>query len=83
MADNYPVAVRMKGYKIYGEVYEVDEKTKANLDILHEAGKLFDCKLVTVYGLADMQPKEVLFYEYLGDTDKMETFTSEEKWFLR
>ncbi len=75
----YPAAVPMKNYRIYGEVYEIDEKTKALVDRIEDVGYLYDCKTVTVH--SDFAgDKEVLFYEYLLDTSHMKTRLPFGKW---
>ncbi len=76
---SYPAAIPMKNYKVYGEVYEVDENTKAELDRIEGAGYLYDCKTVTVH--SDLAGDiEALFYEYLQDTSNMKTKLPFGKW---
>lgn len=76
---SYPAAIPMKNYKVYGEVYEVDEKTKAGMDDLEGIGWLYDCRTVTVHTDSD-DDIEVLFYEYLLDTSSMKTRLPFGKW---
>ena len=75
----YPCAIPMDGFKVYGEIYEVDEKTKLDMDELEDVGYLYDCRNVTVHSneYGDM---EVLFYEYIEDTSMMKTRVPDGKW---
>ena len=81
--DDYPAAVPNKGSQIYGEVYEVDEETKIHMDELEEVGELYACNTVKVSRIDNNEIYEVLFYEYLLNTDDMEVFPYPEKWYLR
>ena len=74
----YPAAVRMADYKVYGEVYEVDEDTKAAMDLLEDVGSLYDCVTVTVH--FEDHDEEALFYVYLRDTSGMELRNLDDKW---
>ena len=74
----YPAAIPMKGFKIYGEVYEVDDKTKTKMDELEMVGYLYDCKEVMVH--MDYISEGVLFYEYIRDTSQMATRLPFGKW---
>ena len=74
----YPAAVEMRDSRVYGEVYEVDEKTKTAMDILEGVGSLYDCITVTVR-FKD-HDEDVLFYVYLRDTSGMEPYRSSGKW---
>ena len=74
----YPAAIPMEGFKVYGEIYEVDEETKANMDILEDVGFLYDCNVVSVETKDDEE--EVLFYEYIEDTSHMKTRKPFGKW---
>lgn len=74
----YPAAVARQGSKIHGELYEVDEKTKASMDRLESVGYLYDCKAVAV--VRDDHEEEVLFYVYLQDVSEMEVWELPGKW---
>ncbi len=74
----YPAAIPMEGFKVFGEIYEVDEKTKQNMDYLEDVGVLYDCNRVSVE--TDKGEEEVLFYEYIGDTSHMKTRKPFGKW---
>ena len=75
---HYPAAVPMEGFRVYGEIYEVDEQTKAGMDILEDVGYLYDCNTVTMETRDGEE--EVLFYEYIKDTSHMKTRKPEGKW---
>ena len=74
----YPAAVMMPDSKVYGEVYEVDDETKAAMDILEGVGSLYDCIQVAVR--FDDHDEDVLFYVYLRDTTGMEPCRLSGKW---
>ncbi|MBO5526840.1 MAG: gamma-glutamylcyclotransferase [Erysipelotrichaceae bacterium] len=74
----YPAAIPMEGFKVYGEIYEVDEKTKKEMDELEDVGVLYDCKEVEVE--TENGSEKVLFYEYIEDTSFMKTRKPEGKW---
>ena len=65
----YPAAIPMEGFKVYGEIYEVDEKTKKEMDELEDVGVLYDCKEVEVE--TENGSEKVLFYEYMEDHSLM------------
>ena len=65
-------------FKVYGEIYEVDEKTKKEMDELEDVGVLYDCKEVEVE--TENGSEKVLFYEYIEDTSFMKTRKPEGKW---
>lgn len=39
--DNYPCAVPVEGFKVYGEIYSVDKNTLDILDEYEEEGELY------------------------------------------
>ncbi len=78
----YPAAIPMEGFKVYGEIYEVDGKTKAEMDELEDVGVEYDCNTVIVHS-KELGDIEVLFYEYIKDTSDMETRKSDGKWDLQ
>ena len=59
---SYPGAVPMKDFKVYGEVYEIDEKLKVVLDQIEGEGYLYDYKEIDV--LIDDKTLKVGFYEF-------------------
>ena len=75
---HYPAAIPMAGFKVYGEIYEVDEETKTGMDDLEDVGVLYDCNTVSVE--TDDGQEEVLFYEYIQDTSHMKTRKPFGKW---
>ena len=58
----FPGAVKMLGYKVYGEVYEVDEKIKELLDELEDVGNLYD--YIDVDVMMDDKLVKVGFYRF-------------------
>lgn len=75
---SYPAAIPMKGFRVYGEIYEVDEDTKKAVDMLEDAGHLYVCNKACVD--TDEGKQDVLFYEYLLDTADMKTRIPYGKW---
>ena len=65
-------------YAVPGGIYEVDEKTKKEMDELEDVGVLYDCKEVEVE--TENGSEKVLFYEYIEDTSFMKTRKPEGKW---
>ena len=76
--ENYPAAIPMKNYRVYGEIYEVDDTCKKHMDELEEVGYLYDCNLVNVH--TDKGDMDVFFYEYICDTSDMKTRIPYGKW---
>ena len=74
----YPAAVKMDGYEIIGEIYEVDEETKARMDILEDEGEMYACDQVKVH--TDHGDEEALFYRYLLSTEGMRLCTNGARW---
>lgn len=64
----YPGAIKMDGFVIYGEIYEVDEKTKRIIDELEDEGNLYSYKLVSIN--LNGKDKVVGFYEFIDDGNK-------------
>ena len=75
---DYPAAVKMDDHTVYGELYEVDEKTKEMMDELEEVGNLYDCTEVIVK--SESGNKKALFYEYLKPTEGLKPYTQKSKW---
>ena len=75
---HYPAAIPMEGFKVYGEIYEVDEKTREGMDELEDVGVLYDCNRVAVE--TEDGEEDVLFYEYIQDTSHMKTRKPFGKW---
>ena len=61
----YPAAVPMDGFRVYGEVYEVDEKIKKQLDEIEDVGNLYNYKTVEVR--IDNEYISAGFYEFIED----------------
>lgn len=64
----YPAAVKMEGFTVYGEVYEVDECTKKDVDQLEDEGNLYKYKNVAV--IMNDEEIEVGFYEFIDKGHK-------------
>ena len=75
----YPAAVPMKGFKVYGEIYEINDVIKQELDYIEGEGYLYKYKEVIVYDDNNKQ-YNVGFYEYLLDTKWLMLRTEEGKW---
>ncbi len=75
---DYPAAVAMADSRVYGEVYEVNEETKARMDCLEDVGFEYDCIPVNVR-FADHH-EEALFYVYLQDVSGMKQCVLTGKW---
>ena len=76
---SYPAAVPVKGFKVYGEVYEIDDSLKSTLDEIEGEGFLYKYKEVQVYDASNIEYK-VGFYEYLEDTSKLKLRLPVGKW---
>lgn len=76
---SYPAAVPVKGFKVYGEVYEIDDSLKPTLDEIEGEGFLYKYKEVQVYDASNIEYK-VGFYEYLEDTSKLKLRLPVGKW---
>ena len=75
---DYPAAVKAEGHKVYGEVYEVDDRTKEQMDELEEVGILYDCSEVMVE--TENGKMKAFFYEYLKSTERMKPYIRKGKW---
>ncbi len=75
---NYPGAVPMDGYRVFGEVYEIDEDKKIELDEIEGEGYLYAYREADV----DMDGKLIKagFYEYLLDNGTYQTMEPTGKW---
>lgn len=74
----YPAAVKMDGFQVVGEIYEVDEETKAEMDILEDVDEMYACDQVKVH--TDHGDEEALFYRYLLSTEGMRLCPNGKKW---
>ena len=75
---NYPAAKYKKGFRVYGQIYEVDDNTKKILDDLEQVGVLYSCNKGIV--VSEDGEEEVYFYEYLKDTSAMPIRLPYGKW---
>ena len=74
----YPAAIRMDGFKVYGEVYEVDEKVKKELDFIEDVGNLYN--FVEVKVLLNDEYVPVNFYEFIDKGVRYPIRKPEGKW---
>ena len=75
---NYPGALPLKGSKVYGEVYEIDEDTKRKVDILEDVGNLYNYKIVDV--IMDNKTISVGFYEFIDNGINYPLSNIDKKW---
>ncbi len=78
---SYPGAIRKEGFNVYGEVYEIDEVLKHELDRIEGEGYLYERKTVDV--TMDDRETSVLFYEFLMDDGTYEKTRREGKWNMK
>lgn len=78
---SYPAAVPVKDYKVYGEVYEINNSIKKQLDDIEGEGYLYKYKEIEVH---DNNNNKYLvgFYEYIQDTSCMKLRQPNGKWYL-
>lgn len=76
---SYPAAVPVKGFKVYGEVYEIEESLKKDLDAIEGEGSLYEYKEVIVHD-KDNKEYKVGFYEYLLSTKELSLRLPDGKW---
>ena len=76
---NYPGAFKKKGKKVYGEVYEVDEESKKQMDVLEDEGNLYKYIMVKVDNGEDLI--DVGFYEYIDNGKQYPYRDLDGKWF--
>ena len=74
----YPAAVPKKGFRIYGELYEVNDEVLKKFDEYEEEGCLYARKLVKIDTAEGST--EAWFYEYLQSIQGMELRAPEGKW---
>ena len=77
----YPAAVPLKGFKVEGEVYAVDDEQLKRFDEYEDEGDLYIRKIVKVE-LSDKRIIDTYFYEYNKDTGNLELREPEGKWSL-
>ena len=75
----YPAAVPLKGFKVEGEVYAVNDEQLKLFDKYEDEGDLYIRKIVKVE-LSDKQFIDVFFYEYNKDVSDLELRKPEGKW---
>lgn len=75
----YPAAVPMNGFKVYGEIYEINDVIKKELDYIEGEGYLYKYKEVIVHDSNNKQ-YNVGFYEYLLDTNNLPLSKVNGKW---
>ena len=74
----FPGAVKRVGYKVYGELYEVDDDVKQIIDILEDVDNLYRCVLediVTENGVIKAN-----LYEFIDKGIKYPVFNGDGKW---
>lgn len=76
---SYPAAVPVKGFRVYGEVYEIDDSLKPLLDQIEGEGSLYEYKEVLVHD-KDNREYKVGFYEYLLSTEDLPLRLPDGKW---
>ena len=59
----YPAAVVKEGFKVYGEVYEINEDIKKQLDYIEDVGNLYN--FVETKVLMNNEYVSVNFYEFI------------------
>lgn len=74
----YPAAVKMDGFKVFGEVYEVDEETKKELDYIEDVGNLYN--FVQKEVLMNNEYVTVNFYEFIDKGIKYHIRKPDGKW---
>ena len=75
---DYPAAVPVKGFNVYGELYEIDDATLKKFDDYEDEGDLYIRKLVKIQ--TDNKEYDAWFYEYIKDVSKMELRDPVGKW---
>ncbi len=77
-AHGFPAAVPVKGFSVFGEIYEVDDITLNNMDKYEREGELYIRRLVEV--AVGPMVFDVWFYEYNGDVSNLELRAPIGKW---
>ena len=77
--NNYPCAVPVEGFKVYGEIYSLDKNTLDRLDQYEEEGELYIRKKVIVV-TEENKEVNVWFYEYIQDVKNMQLRAPCGKW---
>ena len=75
----FPGIKRKEGFKVYGEVYEIDEETKKRLDYYEGVDSDLYKHSETIAYL-DNKQEEVYFYEYLGHVNECSLRYPKGKW---
>lgn len=75
----FPGIKRKDGYKVYGEIYEINEETKKRLDYYEGVDSGLYKHTETIAYLGNKQEK-VYFYEYLGSVNEDKLIRNGGKW---
>ena len=76
---NYPCAVPIKGFKVYGEIYSVKSDIIQKMDEYEEEGDLYIRKKVQVFA-DENKSYNVWFYEYAHSTNDLKLRIPDGKW---
>ncbi|MBR3228124.1 MAG: gamma-glutamylcyclotransferase [Erysipelotrichaceae bacterium] len=74
----FPGAVPLKGHKVYGEIYRIDEEKKKELDYIEGEDYLYKFKIVDI--LCNGEYIKAGFYEFLKDSDVYPYSKKKGKW---
>ncbi len=74
----YPGAIVKEGYKVFGELYEVDESLKKQLDYIEGEGYLYKAKHFDVE--SDGKMLRAGFYEFLQEDGSYKIIEGDKKW---
>lgn len=64
----YPGIVVCENETVEGEVYQIDEEMKRNVDVYEGEGYLFKCVDVDIY--VNQEVLKGIVYEYIGHDEK-------------
>ena len=76
--EGFPAAVPVRGFSVYGEIYEVDEDVLRKLDRYEMEGSLYVRRLMEIE--TDSKPVDAWFYEYKKDVEGLELRAPVGKW---
>lgn len=74
----FPGAINKHGFRVYGEVYEIDDAIKELLDRLEDEGNVYNFKKATIN--TDNGPVEASFYEFIDKSIKYPLRKPDGKW---
>ena len=77
-AGEYPAAVPVEGFNVYGEVYEIDDGMLKDFDAYEDEGDLYIRKLLEIE--MDQGKMDAWVYEYNRSVEGMELRAPEGKW---